>query len=142
MTYAIHHDLEINESIDKVFQAISDPKHLIHWWPLKCTGIPKENEVYNFFFTSEYDWHGKVIKSVKNSSFHIQMTSADADWGPTSFGFDLIPKNDKIRVQFWHVGWPACNSHFRKSSFCWAILLNGLKNYVEQGKIIPFEERE
>lgn len=142
MTYSIHHDLEINESIDKVFQAITEPEHLINWWPLKCSGIPKENEKYNFFFASEYDWYGKVIKSEKNKSFHIKMTLSDSDWDSTSFGFDLEQKNDKVHVQFWHIGWPECNTHFRRSSFCWAMLLNGLKNYVENGKIVPFEKRE
>lgn len=141
MTYSIYHDLEINESIDKIFQAITEPEHLIHWWPLKCTGNPKENEAYNFFFTSEYDWYGTVIKSDKNKSFHIKMTKSDFDWNSTSFGFDLEQKKDKVHVKFWHIGWPKCNTHFRRSSFCWALLLNGLKNYVENGKIVPFEER-
>lgn len=142
MTHSIYHDLEIKESINKTFQAITEPEHLINWWPLKCTGIPKENEEYNFFFTPEYDWYGKVIKSEKNKSFHIKMTTSDSDWNPTSFGFDLEQKNLKVQVKFWHIGWPECNAHFRRSSFCWAMLLNGLKNYVENGKIVPFEERE
>jgi uncharacterized protein YndB with AHSA1/START domain len=142
MTYSIYHDLEINESIDNAFQAITNPKHLINWWPLKCVGIPKESEVYNFYFTSEYDWYGKVIKMEKNKSFYIKMTKSDSDWNSTSFGFDLDQKNDKVQVKFWHIGWPECNAHFRRSSYCWAMLLNGLKNYVENEIIVPFEERE
>jgi uncharacterized protein YndB with AHSA1/START domain len=142
MPYSIHHDLEIKESPCKVFQAVSEPKHLVNWWPLKCSGIPKENEEYNFFFTPEYDWYGTVSKYEKNKSFHIKMTKADIDWNPTSFGFDLEQKNDTTLIKFWHIGWPECNAHFRRSSFCWAMLLNGLKNYVERGIIIPFEERE
>ena len=142
MPYSIHHDLEIKESAGKVFQAVSEPKHLVNWWPLKCSGTPKENEEYNFFFTPEYDWYGGVLKYEKNTSFHIKMTKSEADWNPTSFGFDLEQKNDTTLVKFWHIGWPECNAHFRRSSFCWAMLLNGLKNYVEKGIIIPFEERE
>ena len=142
MPHSIHHDLEIKESASKVFQAVSEPKHLVNWWPQKCSGILKENEEYNFFFTPEYDWYGKVLKCEKNKSFHIKMTKADIDWNPTSFGFDLEQKNDTTLVKFWHIGWPECNAHFRRSSFCWAMLLNGLKNYVERGIIIPFEERE
>ena len=68
MTHSIYHDLEINESINKTFQAITEPEHLINWWPFKCTGTPKENEEYNFFFKSEYNWYGKVIKTEKNKS--------------------------------------------------------------------------
>lgn len=142
MTHSIYHDLAIKAPINKIYRAITEPEHLINWWPLKCKGIPKENEAYNFFFSSEYNWYGIVTKAVKNKSFYIKMTKSDADWDPTSFGFDLEQKQDHVQLKFWHVGWPECNDHFRRSSFCWAILLNGLKNYVEQGIVVPFEERE
>jgi hypothetical protein len=70
------------------------------------------------------------------------MTDSDEDWDPTSFGFDLEPQEAGTAVKFWHKGWPTLNHHFRRSSYCWAILLQGLKNYVEKGIIVPFEERE
>jgi uncharacterized protein YndB with AHSA1/START domain len=142
MTYSIHHDLLIKAPIHKIFEAITEPEHLINWWPLKCEGIPKENEDYNFFFASEYNWYGKVIKLEKNKSFYIKMTKSDADWDPTSFGFDLEQQKGDVLIKFWHVGWPECNAHFRRSSYCWAMLLNGLKNYVEKGIVVPFKERE
>ena len=141
-SYSIFHDLIITAPISKVFQAITKPEHLINWWPHKCQGVPKENEVYNFFFSPEYNWYGRVIKLEENRSFYIKMIQSDSDWNPTSFGFDLGQNNKNVNVMFWHIGWPECNAHFRRSSFCWALLLNGLKNYVEKGTIIPFEERE
>lgn len=70
------------------------------------------------------------------------MTKTDEDWNPTSFGFDSEELEIMVQVRFWHKGWPECNAHFRRSSFCWAIPLNGLKNYIEKGVIIPFVERE
>jgi hypothetical protein len=70
------------------------------------------------------------------------MTVSDQDWDPTSFGFDLFEIEEGIQLRFYHIDWPQCNAHFRRSSFCWAMLLNGLKNYVEKGIIVPFEERE
>ena len=70
------------------------------------------------------------------------MTKSDADWNPTAFNFDLERSENNVLVKFWHIGWPEFDMHFRRPSFCWAMLLNGLKNYVEKGIIIPFEERE
>ncbi len=141
-TYSINHDLVINAAIDKVFEAITEPKHLENWWPLKCKGTPRENEEYNFFFTPEYDWYGKVTEFEKGKAFHVKMIKSDPDWDSTSFGFDLKKDGDAVQVSFWHIGWPECNAHFKRSSFCWAMLLNGLKNYVEKGIIVPFEKRE
>ena len=137
--YTIVHDLLIAAPVNKVFKAITSPKHLMNWWPLECK---RTGEEYNFYFAPKYNWYGKVIKVVENRAFHIKMTKSDADWDPTSFGFDLEAKDNKVWVMFWHKGWPACNEHFRRSSFCWAMLLKGLKNYVEKGTIVPFEERE
>lgn len=141
-SFAIYHDLWIDSPIEKVFQAISNPSELINWWPKACKGESELNGTYNFFFTPEYDWYGKVIKYQENQSFHIKMTDSDEDWNPTTFGFDLSRDSGKTKVNFWHIGWPFCNDHFKRSSFCWAILLQGLKNYVENGAIVPFEERE
>lgn len=142
MSYSIHHDLEIKAPAQKIYEAVSAPEHLINWWPESCSGIPKTGEVYNFKFTEAYNWFGKVIRAIPNEAFHIKMTQSDADWNPTSFGFDLVSNQAKVLVKFWHIDWPDCNAHFRRSSFCWAILLQGLKNYVEKDIIIPFEERE
>lgn len=137
----IYHNLTINATSEKVFKAISQPTDLINWWPQKCEGIPKLGERYHFFFTKEYDWYGEVVKYVPNNAFYIKMKIADNDWLPTTFGFDLIKKTAATQVRFFHKDWPSCNDHFKQASYCWALLLFNLKNYVEKGTIIPFEER-
>ena len=141
-SHAIYHDLVIDTPLEKVFEAISQPEHLINWWPLRCSGVPQVGSEYNFYFSDEYDWYGEVIHCKHNEAFHVKMTNADSDWNTTTFGFDLQEERGTIQVQFWHIGWPSCNAHYRRSSFCWAILLNGLKNYLEKGIIVPFEDRE
>ncbi len=139
--HTIKHDLTISAPISRVFATITNPEHLENWWPLRCSGSPETGSEYNFFFTEEYDWYGKVTKVEENHSFHIAMTRSTPDWDPTSFGFDLEQEGEAVQLRFWHTGWPECNAHFRRSSFCWAMLLNGLKNYAEKGIIIPFDER-
>ena len=140
--FSIYHDLVINAPISKVFKAITEPEHLKNWWPLKCSGNPEIGGKYNFYFAPEYDWYGQVIQFNSNRTFHIKMIKSDSNWNPTTFGFDLEKFDESVQIKFWHTGWPVCNSHFRRSSFCWAMLLNGLKNYAERGVVIPFEERE
>lgn len=141
-TYDIYHDLVIRASASEVFERIADPGHLENWWPLNCSGKPEVGAIYNFYFTPEYDWFGKVIIYEPDSAFHIRMTKADTDWENTTFGFDIEAGADGVNLKFFHESWPERNHHFRRSSFCWAMLLNGLKNYCEKGTIVPFEERE
>lgn len=142
MPYAIYHDLPIISTAADVFAAVSQPEHLINWWPARCSGSPEVGSTYNFFFTPAYDWYGEVITCEPNNAFHIKMTQSDADWDLTSFGFDISPTESGVQLAFWHKNWAVCNAHYRRSSYCWAILLQGLKNYVEKGAVVPFEERE
>lgn len=141
MSNNIYHNLVVKASENDVFDAVSQPRHLDNWWTLKSSGSPILNSEYNLNFTDEYNWLCKVIKIIPNISFHLKMIDSDKDWNPTTFGFDLAPNKNGTLVQFSHVNWPEDNHHFRHSSYCWALLLNGLKNYLEKGTVIPFEER-
>jgi uncharacterized protein YndB with AHSA1/START domain len=141
-TFAIYHDLDIKASVKEVFEAVSWPIHLNNWWTLRCTGTPELGAEYNFYFSPEYNWYGEVISYKPNVDFHVKMTQADDDWDPTTFGFDLQELTDGVRLKFWHKNWPHCNEHFRHSSYCWVMLLGYLKNYLEKGVLLPFEDRE
>ncbi|NNC51017.1 MAG: SRPBCC domain-containing protein [Flaviramulus sp.] len=141
MGFNIYHNLLIKVAPKKVFDAISLPEHLNNWWTLKSSGKPELNSEYNLNFTDQYNWFCKVSKIKENESFHLRMTDSDKDWNPTTFGFDLELKENGTYLKFSHENWPENNDHFKHSSFCWAILLNGLKNYLEKGVIIPFEDR-
>jgi len=140
-SFGIYHDLIIKSPIEKVFDAVSEPEHLINWWPLKCEGSPEIGGEYNFYFTPEYDWYGKVSEFIQNRTFQVKMTKSDLDWDSTTFGFDMNEVNGNTQLRFSHLGWPKCNSHYRTASFCWAMLLKGLKDYLEKGIILTFEER-
>ena len=141
-SFEIYHDLLINVPVSDVFEVVTMPKHLIQWWPLKCTGTPVVGGEYNFYFTPEYDWFASVIEHSENKTFQLQMIKADTDWNGTIIGFDMCEIKGNTQLRFWHKDWPKCNDHYRRSSFCWATLLNALKNYLEKGIVIPFEERE
>lgn len=142
MSYTIYFDLYINASKQEVFSAVTSPDHLSNWWPLKCTGGPRLGEIYNFNFTNDYDWYGKVSNVVVDNSFHIKMTISDTDWNGTTFGFELQEKEEGvILLKFFHKDWKEVNHHYRFSAFCWAKLLDGLKEYIEKGIIIPFDQR-
>ncbi|MAL17906.1 MAG: hypothetical protein CL670_06520 [Balneola sp.] len=140
-SFDIFHFLVIKKDKKEVFDAITKPEHLNNWWPLKSSGEPKVGSEYNFYFGEEYDWYAEVIESVTNTSFHVRMTKSDKDWNPTSFGFELNDAEDGTEVTFQHTGWPSCNTHFKTASYCWAILLKNLKEYVEHDTIVPFEAR-
>jgi len=140
-SFNIYHDVFIQSNPSKVFDAISEAEHLVNWWPLKCSGNCGIGETYNFFFTKEYDWLAKIKDLKLNEYIEFEMTRSDSDWAATYFRFDLKIEGNGTMLEFSHCNWPENNHHYRRSSYCWAILLKGLKDYVEQGKIVPFEKR-
>lgn len=68
-----------------------------------------------------------------NKVFELRMTKSDPDWDTTSFSYSIVPHNQGTMLSFVHKGWPHLNHHFKRSSYCWALLLKGLKDYVEKG---------
>lgn len=141
-SFAIYHNLLIRATAKQVFDAISLPEHLNNWWSLKSSGKPELHSEYNLNFTDAYNWYGKVVECEPQKSFFIKMTDANQDWNPTTFGFTIEEKENEIYLRFSHTGWPENSDHLKHSSYCWAMLLHGLKNYVEKGIVVPFEERE
>lgn len=142
MNYSIQHDLIIEASRQSVFDAFCLPEHLNNWWTLKSSGQPIFGAEYNLNFTDKYNWYCKVSKVELNESFYLKMIKSDEDWNPTTFGIQLSDTENGTLVEFSHTGWENNNHEFRHSSFCWALLLKGLKNYLEKGIILPFEERD
>lgn len=64
------------------------------------------------------------------------------DWRrDTQVGFVLTETKGGTKVDFFHKHWKEANDHYYISNFCWGQLLQGLKDYVETGKVIPFEKR-
>jgi uncharacterized protein YndB with AHSA1/START domain len=141
MSHNIYHNLVIKSTKEQVFKAITEPKHLNNWWTLKASGEPTLNTEYNLHFTDLYDWYGKVTEVQYNEVFCITMTKSDPDWDNTTFGFHLKTVENGTQLDFAHKNWSKNNDHYRHSSFCWAMLLNGLKNYLEKGTVVPFENR-
>lgn len=141
MAFNIHQNLIINSSKEKVFNAFTQPEHLNNWWTLKSSGKPELEFEYNLNFTDTYNWYSKVLEVKENETFYLKMTKSDQDWNSTIFGIHLKEVEHGTLLEFSHKGWKDCNNEFKTSSFCWAMLLNDLKNYLEKGVIVPFEDR-
>ncbi|ESU26540.1 hypothetical protein FLJC2902T_25110 [Flavobacterium limnosediminis JC2902] len=138
----IYHDLIINVTKEKVFEAISTPKGLNNWWTLRSKGTAGLDEKYNLYFGEEYDWFATISKFKENEVIEFSMTEAMEEWLPTRFGFILKEENShRTYVQFYHADWKEATQEFRIASYCWANLLRELKQYLEKGIITPFEER-
>ena len=137
----ILHQFIVRAPATRVYNAFSRPEDLINWWPAESTGKAAEGEIYTLQFGPQYDWRAKVIRAVPGKAFTWKMVHAMDDWMGTEVGIRLTEDKDITIVDFFHTGWPAANDHFRISNYCWGYLLAGMKKYIEEGVVIPFERR-
>ncbi len=141
MSYNIHHNFLVNSSPAMVFDAFCTPQGLNSWWTLKSVGRPELSNIYTFYFGPAHDWRAKVIEVDSGLKMTWQMTQAMEDWMPTQVGFELKPQDNFTSVSFFHKNWAEQSEHFGITTYCWGQLLAGLKKYVEDGSIIPFDKR-
>lgn len=137
----ILHDFPIKATPHGVFIAVTTPEGLDTWWTKRSSGEPKEGAEYALWFGPEYDWRARVVRSVPDSEFELEMVGADEDWQGTRVGFRLEPRAGATWVRFHHTGWPAANEHYRISSLCWAMYLRILRRSLEHGESVPYEDR-
>jgi uncharacterized protein YndB with AHSA1/START domain len=135
--FDIHHNFVVKGTPEKVFETFTTPQGLDSWWTLQSSGVPEIGNLYTFYFGPEYDWRAEVIHKISDSDLTWKMVKTMDDWRDTKVGFELTEKDGNTQVHFFHLGWAHPNEHFGITTFCWGQLLNGLKNYVEKGIIIP-----
>lgn len=137
----ILHKFKIQAPIQRVFDAFCTADGLNAWWTLTANGEPQVGEPYTFFFGPDHDWRAEVTHVIPGKELTWRMTSAMNDWIGTEVGFTLTSEDQGTCVLFFHKGWKEASNHFAITNFCWGQLLNGLKRYVEEGIIIPFNLR-
>jgi uncharacterized protein YndB with AHSA1/START domain len=137
----IHHRFSIKASAPEVFKAFSTSQGLNNWWTLESAGMAAEGGEYRFYFGPEYDWKAQIINFKEGKELTWQMTKATEDWVLTEVGFILSKQEAGTSVYFFHRNWKEANDHFAITNFCWGQLLNGMKNYIEKGIIVPFRHR-
>lgn len=139
--YSIQHQFIIKKSAQQVFDALTSPAGLNAWWTLDAQGKPELGEAYRWYFGPEYDWQAQVCHVVQGKELTWRMVVAMDDWMPTQVGFSLSENGGATTVSFFHKNWDAANDHYAITNFCWGQLLKGLKDYLENGVIVPFELR-
>ena len=137
----IFHHFPIKAPLQNVFDAISTPKGLDTWWTKSSAGEPLEAAEWELGFGPGYNWRAVVSRCVPATEFEFELVDAHEDWRGTRVGFVLEGKDRITQVRFYHLGWPEENEHYKTSCYCWAMYLRLLKRHVENGEIVPYEDR-
>jgi uncharacterized protein YndB with AHSA1/START domain len=134
-------DFPIKAPRERVFEAISTPGGLDHWWTKSSAGEPRRDAVYQLDFGPGFHWQGVVTRFEPPGRFELEIVAADADWLGTTLAFELDQGPDSTVVRFSHRGWPNPNDHWRVSCYCWPMYLRIMRRWLEHGETVPYEQR-
>ncbi len=137
----IIHYLQINSSIDSVYETISTPRGISNWWALNATGHSELGGILELDFGPGYQWQAQITEMVPPGEFEVTLIKADHDWIDTTVGFQLTNYDKVIDLRFYHKGWKAANDHYYISCYCWAMYLRIMKRYLEHGETVPYHDR-
>jgi uncharacterized protein YndB with AHSA1/START domain len=139
----ILHDLPLAVSPARVFEAVSAPAGLDRWWSLHATGRPERGATYTLDFgPGASDWRARVTACAPSRTFELEVVDAMPDWVGTRVCFELEPSAAaSTQLRFAHLGWPGVTTHYRVSSYRWAMYLRLLRRNVETGEVVPYPQR-
>lgn len=137
----ILHSVRIAAPPQRVFDAISTPDGIAHWWTDDSTSEPRAGSVSVFKFMQ-----GRIVFRMHVDAFnpprHLAWTFlGDYDsWEGTTLSWDLEPAGDTGTIlNLAHRGWRSTEGEFSECSTSWGRLLSLLKDHVEGRSVRPPE---
>jgi uncharacterized protein YndB with AHSA1/START domain len=161
----IHHELLIEATVEKVYNAISTEEGLSAWWTPGATGKPERGSIARFPFGAQYFKEMKITElSASRRVKWICIAGAD-EWIGTTLSFELEPFTsetllsrhpemvDQLQQQghsdtgtllvFHHDDWRAYTPMYAECNYTWGQFLRSLKLFCETdlGRPWPFQHR-
>lgn len=132
----------INAPGDAVFKALTTQKGLSEVWTHQCDVKPETGYTCTFGFGDEVPTKFKITELTPHKTIRWHCTESDPEWVGTEVSFELAEENGKTKVTLRHSGWKELTEFFRWCNYNWSFFLYSLKNYCEEGKGIPFQDRK
>lgn len=140
----IKFNIQINTSPEKVYESLTEQKHLAMWWTPDCTAEPEVGTDSRFEFNPYGDYIVLIVNKLEANKL-VEWKVMDAkmmgttEWINTVITFELSEKDGKTELSFIHKGWKEETECFKKCTDGWNhFVADSLKSYLETGKGKPF----
>lgn len=131
----------IHASNEAVFKALSTQNGLSEIWTRQCDVKAIPNYTCTFGFGDEDPTKFKITQLLPNQSIKWLCTESDPEWVGTEVSFHLKEENEKTKITLQHNNWRDVTDFYRWCNYNWSFFLLSLKTYCEDGKGIPFQDR-
>ncbi len=138
----IEHINYIKAPVSEVYTALATEKGLSEVWTQKLNVKPEVGYINEFDFDDGYATKMKVEHLEEHSKIVWKCVESDPEWVGTSVIFDLTEKDGVTAVVLKHTDWRKVTEFYRWCNYNWGMFLLSLKEYCEDGKGLPFQERK
>jgi uncharacterized protein YndB with AHSA1/START domain len=135
----IIHELEIETTPEKLFEALSTDKGISAWWT-KAKTQAKVGGINEFAFRDGAVATFRVEKLEPGKAVAWSADQVPPDWNGTEVLFEMSSgkKGGPVTLRFGHTGFKTMTPLVAFSSYAWAQYLRSLKLFLETGTGEPF----
>ena len=133
-------ELTIAAAPERVWNALTEPSEIGHWWTNDLNVTPEVGSIAEFRFGEWGDFvlRFEVAELDEGSKVHwIHRLSSVAQWTGTSVTWQLTPVHNGTKLVFTHDGFAQVDEVYEQTRGNWQYFLVSLKSYLETGKGTP-----
>jgi uncharacterized protein YndB with AHSA1/START domain len=130
----------IAASPQRVFNALTQPGEIGHWWTNDLNVTPEVGSLAEFRFGEwgEFVLRFEVAELDRNKKVHWIFRFGPPQWAGTDITWHLTPVWDGTRLLFTHEGFGQVDEAYISGvRGNWTYFLDSLKSYLETGKGTP-----
>ena len=132
----ILHRVGINNTPEKVYNALTTVDGLCHWWTIETSGDSSRGSSLDFGFCEM-----KVLTSKPHKLVKWRCVQGPQDWMGTEVSFHLKYKDNQTFVIFKHANWKKPTEFMHHCSTKWATFLLSLRDWLDrsEGRPAPYD---
>ena len=128
----------ITTSPQSVFNALTKPDEIIHWWSDEAQVKPEVGSLGTFRFRHPAGvLQFEVVELEQDEKVSWISRQGPPHWVGTSVTWQLSPVRNATNVLFTHDGFDQAEAVYEQTRRNWEYFLDSLKSYQETGKGTP-----
>ena len=139
----ILHEVTIDASPAKVYQALTEQSGLQGWWTEHTKAKAQTGTISEFSFYGGMAVFKLSVDTLEpGDKVYWGVEQGPPGWENTRITWDLSGDNGKTKLLLGHRDWASTGGMYPSVSYNWAWYMTSLKQYVETGKGTPHTDAD
>jgi len=136
----IHHLVDVDAPLDKVWWALTDPEGLTGWWSTKLDTTPAAvGAVLHWTFAGDFNPDMEIVRLDRQEALEWRCVGGHDPWQDGTFRFGLSTLDDgRTRLRFWQdYAVELDDDAYGTYNFLWGYYLESLRALCSTGEGRP-----